>query len=94
MLQIIEDTIKKIIDSSIETLELYSISLVIPISVSIMFILINLTVGINTEIGVLNEIKQIWTLYYYDGHLLDVIAYRWHLSIIGILNIISFVNKY
>ena len=68
-----------------ETLRLYSLTLVIPIAFSIFYILMFI---LGTDIK--GSLFDIFRLYYYDGYLFGIIAYRIQICIFiicGLMNI-------
>lgn len=75
------------------TLKLYSITLLIPISMSIINILFFGILGIESENGFLMNFKIIWIDYFFTGYFCDIVAWRIHLFILVLCFLIHKVNK-
>lgn len=64
------------------TLKLYSLTLIIPITLTIINILFVGILGYESNSGFLMNFKIIWVNYYFTGSVLNVYAFRWHLGIL------------
>jgi hypothetical protein len=77
-------------------LKLYSLTLVIPVIISILNIAVGI-LGIKTKYGFLGTFKVAWVDYYITGKFCGIDAWRWHLLIllgcIVITTIAYFDNK-
>lgn len=63
------------------TLKLYALTLVIPITLTIMNILVVGILGLETKFGFLMNFKVIW-VDYFTGNFINVDAWRWHLGLL------------
>lgn len=75
------------------TLKLYSITLSIPITMSIINILFVGILGIKSHFDFLLNFKVIWIDYFITGYLCDIVAWRIHLFILVLCFLIHKVNK-
>ena len=75
------------------TLKLYSITLSIPISMSIINILFIGILGIESKNDFLINFKVIWIDYFFTGYFCDIVAWRIHLFILVLCFLIHKVNK-
>jgi len=73
--------IKKIKRDLEWTLKLYSLTLVLPLTLSIMNILVGI-LGIKTIFGFWMNFKVIWIDYYFTGSFCNIDAWRWHLGLL------------
>jgi len=73
--------IKKIKRDLEWTLKLYSLTLVLPLTLSIMNILVGI-LGIKTIFGVWMNFKVIWIDYYFTSSFCNIDAWRWHLGLL------------
>lgn len=64
------------------TLKLYALTLVLPLTLTIMNILCVGILGFETKFGFLMNFKVIWIDYYFTGSFLNVDAWRWHLGLL------------
>lgn len=64
------------------TLKLYSLTLVIPLTLSLCNILFCGIIGVESNFGFLGNFKVIWVDYYITGHVGDFIAWRIHLGLL------------
>jgi len=65
-------------------LRLYALTLVFPITLTIINILFVGILGVETKEGFLMNFKVIWIDYYFTGDFLGFIAWRWHLMLLVI----------
>lgn len=63
-------------------LKFYCLTLVIPISLTIMNILFVAILGVVTKFGFLMNLKIIWIDYYFTGSFLNIDAWRWQLCLL------------
>lgn len=64
------------------TLRLYSLTLVLPISLSIMNIIFCGILGLHTKFGFWMNFKICWIDYYFTGQFLNIDAWRWQLGLL------------
>lgn len=83
----------KILDILVWTFKLYSITLVIPFSLTIMNILFVGILGFESNFDFLMIFKIIWVDYYITGSFLDIMAFRWHLGLLFLSFFINLFNK-
>lgn len=62
--------------------KLYSLTLVLPLTLTIMNILFVGILGLETKFGFLMNLKIIWIDYYFTGSFLNVDAWRCHLALL------------
>jgi len=67
------------------TFKLYALTLVLPISLTIMNILVVGILGVETKFGFFTNLKIIWIDYYFTGSFLNIDAWRWHLGLLFLL---------
>ena len=72
------------------TLKIYSLTLVIPISVSAVNILMVGILGITSLHGFWENFYHIWIGYYFTGNFIGIIAYKWQLFLLAISFILTF----
>lgn len=73
---------KKLKSDIIWSLKLYSLILVIPITLSIANILFVGIIGIDTQYGFLMNFKKIWIDFFFTGHFLSIAAWRIHIALL------------
>ena len=73
-------------------LKLYSLTLVIPISVSIINILFCGILGFESIHGFWGNFYHVWIGYYFAGHFLGIIAYKWQLFLFCIAFLFTFTE--
>jgi hypothetical protein len=64
------------------TLKLYSLTLIIPLVLTILNVLFIGIIGLESKFGFLMNFKIIWIDYYFTGSLLNIAAWRWHLGLL------------
>lgn len=64
------------------SIRLYSLTLIIPIILSLMNIVVVGILGMHSNYGFLMNFKVIWIDYYITGHFINIVAWRWHLSLL------------
>lgn len=72
----------KIIDDLKWTVKLYSLTLVLPLALTIMNILFIGIIGLKTKFGFLMNFKIIWIDYYFTGSFLNIDAWKWYLGLL------------
>lgn len=73
---------RKLIDTVNWTFRFYSLTLVLPIALSIMNILLVGIIGLKTKFSFLENFKVIWIDYYLTGSLGGVAAWRLQLGVL------------
>lgn len=79
-----------LLDRLMWTLKIYSLTLVIPISVSAINILMVGILGIPSLHGFWENFYYIWIGYYFTGNFIGIIAYKWQLFLLAISFILTF----
>lgn len=64
------------------TLKLYSLTIAIPLTFSVLNIFLCGIFGIETEFGFWMNFKVIWIDYYFTGSFLDISAWRWQIGLL------------
>jgi len=64
------------------TFKLYALTLVLPITLSIMNVILCGILGIESKFGFLMNFKVVWIDYYFTGSFLDIDAWRWQLGLL------------
>jgi hypothetical protein len=75
------------------TFKMFAFTLIIPICASIINILFVGILGLDSNFGFIGNFKVIWVDYYFTGTLIDIIAWKWHLSYFLFCFIINLFNK-
>ena len=73
-------------------LKLYSLTLVLPVTLTFVAILVVGIIGIKTNIGLVDIIYTIWGEYYITGIFLGASVWRWHLGLIILCPVISILE--
>jgi len=81
---------KETIEHILDGFRLMALTLVIPVSGSIVCFLGLGVLGIETEIGLSGAFKKLWIDYYFTGHFAGISAWRWHLLLLIFAQFISF----
>ena len=82
----------KISDNIIWTLKLYTLTLVLPISLSIINVLFCGILGVETKFDFLTNFKIIWIDYYFTGSFNGVESWKIHLGILFLLFMFTIFN--
>lgn len=86
-----KNKIKEIIEW---TLKLYSMTLIIPITMTIVDLLFVGILDLPTKYGFLYGLKVIWIDYYFTGYFLGIIAWKIQLCLLIISLIINIIKSY
>jgi hypothetical protein len=64
------------------TFKLYALTLVLPITLSIINVIFCVILGMETKFGFWVNFKVVWIDYYFTGSFLDIAAWRWQLGLL------------
>jgi hypothetical protein len=75
------------------SIALHMLTLALPISATCM-LLIWSVLGLHAASGFLETLRTIWVGFYWDGILLGITAWRWHLAIFTLILILNTIDEY
>lgn len=85
---------KELKEDLIWSYKLYSLNFIFPILFTILNILLVGILGLKTNEGFFYNFKIIWIDYLFTGHMLGIIAFKWHLMLYVLCFIILKIEKY
>lgn len=88
-----DNFIYEVKDVFITTFQVYSLTLVVPIVLSIVNIIFCGILDFHSIYGFLGNFRLIWIDYYFTGELIGVMAYKWHLALLFIFFLLSLTKN-